>query len=162
MARKANGASSSLRFSARLKCTRPTRFHAGFRRFRKSCIPHFDSASSTPNAASSSCQRAPRTSAVRYSAPVMGGAARTSRSNSAAGGAGTCTFRGARIGIREGAEGRHVPCAEFSPVGEDRRKRGSDFSRAELQKTMARSARERVPQPLSKLGIEGRRVRGFD
>ena len=45
----------SLRFSARLKCTRPTRFHAGFRRFRKSCIPDFDSASSMPNAASSSC-----------------------------------------------------------------------------------------------------------
>ena len=30
------------------------------------------------------------------------------------------------------AEGRHVACAEFSPVGEDRRKRGSGFSRSEL------------------------------
>ena len=32
---KANGASGSRRFSARLKCTRPTRFQAGFSAFRK-------------------------------------------------------------------------------------------------------------------------------
>ena len=93
---KGNGASGSLRFSARLKCTRPTRFHAGFRLLRKSCMPHFDSASSIPNAVSSSCHSAPSTSAVRYSAPVMGGTACASRPNSAAGGAGTRTFRGAR------------------------------------------------------------------
>ena len=54
VARKANGAPESLRFSATLKCTRPTRFHAGFRRFRNSCTPHLDSDSSTSKAASSS------------------------------------------------------------------------------------------------------------
>ena len=36
MARKANGDSGSLRFSARLKCTRPTRFQAGWRDLRNS------------------------------------------------------------------------------------------------------------------------------
>ena len=66
-----------------------------------------------------------------------------------------------RIGIRLGAEGSHVPCAEFSPVGENGRKRRSGFSRSELQKTVARSALESIPQALSKLGIERRRVGGF-
>ena len=34
--------------------------------------------------------------------------------------------------IRLGTEGGHVARAEFSPVGEDGRKRGSGFSRSEL------------------------------
>ena len=92
--------------------------------------------------------------AVRYSAPVMGGAAKASWSSSAAGGAGTCAFRCDALGIRLRAEGGHVPCAEFSPVGEDRRKRGPGFSRSELEKTMARSTRESIPQALSKLGVK--------
>jgi len=60
------------------------------------------------------------------------------------------------------AKGGHIPCAEFSPVGEDRRKGGSGFSRSQLQKTVARTPREGAPQTLSKLGIKGRRVRRFD
>ena len=36
---KANGCSGSRRFSARLKCTRPTRFQAGFIAVRKRCRP---------------------------------------------------------------------------------------------------------------------------
>ena len=36
------------------------------------------------------------------------------------------------IGIRVRTKGGHVPCAEFSPVGEDRRNRASGFSRSEL------------------------------
>ena len=86
---------SSLRFSARLKWTRPTRFHAGLRRFRNSWTPHFDSDNSMPKSRIQFLPESVRTVRVRYSAPVMGGAAKTSWSNSAAGGAGTCAFRGA-------------------------------------------------------------------
>ncbi len=64
------------------------------------------------------------------------------------------------IGVR--AKGSHVPCADVSPVGEDRRKNGSGFSRSELQKSMARTALEGAKEALSNLRIEGRRVRIFD
>jgi len=49
-----------------------------------------------------------------------------------------------------------------SRIGENRRKRGSGFSCSELQKTMARSSLEGIPQPLSKFGVEARRVSTFD
>jgi hypothetical protein len=62
--RNANGAASSLRFSARLKWTRPTRFQAGLRRFSNSSTLHFDSDNSTRKAVSCSCQKAPKTGAV--------------------------------------------------------------------------------------------------
>ena len=42
---KANGCSGSRRFSARLKCTRPTRFQAGFSLLRKDCRSNPDRAS---------------------------------------------------------------------------------------------------------------------
>jgi hypothetical protein len=64
--------------------------------------------------------------------------------------------------IRLGAESSHVARAEFSPVRENRRKRGSGFSRTELQKTMARSALEGLPQTPGKLGLERRRAGVFD
>jgi hypothetical protein len=44
--------------------------------------------------------------------------------------------------IRQSAEGRHVARAEFSPIGEYRGKWDPDFTCSELEKTMARSARE--------------------
>ena len=58
------------------------------------------------------------------------------------GGAGTRTFAASVADVRLGAEGRHIPCAEFSPVGEDGRKRSPDFTRSELEKPMTRSPRE--------------------
>jgi hypothetical protein len=66
------------------------------------------------------------------------------------------------IGIRVRAKSGHIPCAEFSPVGEDRRKRSSGFRRSQLQKTVACTSRKGVSQTLSKLGIEVRRVGRFD
>src|ERR1700723_2271571 len=82
---------SSKRFSARLKCTRPTRFHAPLQRFKNSWTPHFDWDNSSPKAICSSCLRDWRTLAVRYSAPVIGGAARDSQASSASsGGDGLC------------------------------------------------------------------------
>jgi hypothetical protein len=67
-----------------------------------------------------------------------------------------------RLGIRLGAEGGHVPSAEFSPVGKNRRKCGSNFIRSESEKSMARSTVEGIPQALSKLGIKIRRVSHLD
>ena len=61
-----------------------------------------------------------------------------------------------RIGIRLSADGCHIPCGKFPPVGEDRRKRGSDFIRSQLEKAVARSARESILQALCKLGIKCR------
>ena len=54
---KANGASASRRFSARLKCTRPTRFQAGLRRLRKvwRSVP-----AASNDAAAARCQRLPQ------------------------------------------------------------------------------------------------------
>jgi len=68
------------------------------RRFRNSSIPQFASDNSTSNARSSSCQRSLRTAAVRYSAPVMGGADRTNWSNSELMGTGTWRFGRSRTG----------------------------------------------------------------
>jgi hypothetical protein len=67
-----------------------------------------------------------------------------------------------RLGIRLGAEGGHIPGAEFSPVGKNRRQCGSSFIRSELEKTMARSTLESIPQALSKLGIKVWRVSHLD
>ena len=124
-------------------------------------MPRLDSASSMPNAASSSCQgrleplrqifRASHKE-WRLNHPVQLG--RSWR--------GDMRFPRRGIGIWMRANGGHVPCAKFSPVGEDGRKGGAGVSRSELEKAMARSAREGIPQALRKLGIEGRRVRSFD
>src|SRR5205823_11243168 len=86
---KANGDSGSRRFSAMLKCTRPTRFQAGFRPRRKlwrSVLAAFrDAANALPN----SLHNARRISAVRYSAPGIMGAVNTSDASSPRVGAGT-------------------------------------------------------------------------
>ena len=55
---KANGCSASRRFSARLKCTRPTRFQAGFRRVRKRCKPVPEAASAAAKASAISSHSA--------------------------------------------------------------------------------------------------------
>jgi hypothetical protein len=51
-----------------------------------------------------------------------------------------------RFEIRLCAEGGYVPRAEFAPVGENGRKRGPDFVRAQPEKTAARSVFKRVLQ----------------
>jgi hypothetical protein len=61
-----------------------------------------------------------------------------------------------------GAKCGHVQCAEFSPVGKNRMKRGSCFIRSELEKAMARAALESVLEASGKLGIEVRRVDCLD
>ena len=71
-------------------------------------------------------------------------------------------FTRCRAGIRVGTEGGHVGCAEFSPIGENRRQRGSGFGRSELKKTVTRSALEGSPQALRQLELERRRVRILD
>ena len=86
---KAKGTSGSRRFSARLKCTRPTRFQAGLSAFRKlwRSVP---AATRDADAAwAVSIQRARSTSDVRYSAPVIIGAVKTRVARSASPGAGT-------------------------------------------------------------------------
>ncbi len=67
-----------------------------------------------------------------------------------------------RLGIRLCTEGGDVPCAEFSPVGKNRRKRGSHFVRSEVEKTMARSTLEGVEQAPTEFGIKIRSVRRRD
>ncbi|MGD0946024.1 MAG: hypothetical protein ABSA52_01230 [Candidatus Binatia bacterium] len=64
----------------------------------------------------------------------------------------------ALLGIRERAQGRHVARAELAPIGEDGWKRGSDLGGAELQQTVTRAARKRVPQPLGERWLQRRRV----
>ena len=86
MARNANGASGSLRFSARWKCTRPTVFHAGLNARSVSWTDAFDAASRAAKAPPIAVQRPRSTSGVRYSAPTIGGAAATMASRSASSG----------------------------------------------------------------------------
>ena len=88
VARNANGASMSFLFSARLKCTRPTRFHAGFFALRKLRIVRPDSMSSACHATSISCHNEHSTEAVRYSTPVIGGEVEARASSSSVGGGG--------------------------------------------------------------------------
>jgi hypothetical protein len=86
---KANGASGSLRFSARLKCTRPTRFQAGFNALRKACRSVPAAATDTVVAVAISAHRSRSTEEVRYSAPGIIGAVNTSVASSASVGGGT-------------------------------------------------------------------------
>src|SRR6185437_13958489 len=86
---KANGDSGSRRFSARLKCTRPTRFQAGFSRFRKLCKSVFAEDRDAAIALPISVHSARKTSAVRYSAPGIIGPVNTSEASSPSVGAGT-------------------------------------------------------------------------
>ena len=85
---KAKGWSGSRRFSAKLKCTRPTRFHARFRLVRNACNPTFAAARDAAKACSISSHNASKTSSVRYSAPAIIGAVSTRDESSAAAGAG--------------------------------------------------------------------------
>ena len=86
VARKAKGASGSFRFSARWKCTRPTVFQTGLKARSVSCTEVLACASRAVKAVWSATQRPRRTSGVRYSAPVIGGAATTMASRSMSGG----------------------------------------------------------------------------
>lgn len=51
-------------------------------------------------------------------------------------------------GVWEGAKEGHIPRAQFSPVGKDRRECRPHFFRTELEKTVTRSARKRIQQAL--------------
>ncbi len=65
-----------------------------------------------------------------------------------------------RIEIRLGAQGGHVPRAEFAPVGENGRKRGPDFIRSQPEKAAARSVLEGILQTPGQRGIQAGRL-GF-
>ena len=156
MARNANGASSSLRFSARLKWTRPTRFQAGLQRLSSSCVPRPERLRSSRNAAAISSHRDSRTLAVRYSAPVIGGAASASaRSSSRGGGRETA---GALVVLGSRAQRGHEQRTQLSPVREHGGQRRSHLSRAELQKTVAGPAAERRAKPRGDVLGESRRA----
>jgi hypothetical protein len=71
-------------------------------------------------------------------------------------------LRGSGSSIRQSAEGSYVARAEFSPIGEHGGKWDPDFSCSELEKTMARSARESILQTLRKFGLKSRRVAILD
>jgi len=79
---KANGASGSRRFSARLKCTRPTRFQAGFNPLRKLCRSAPVTVKEADTAFLISPHSARSASGVRYSAPAIMGAVSTSAASS--------------------------------------------------------------------------------
>ena len=117
---KANGASASRRFSARLKCTRPTRFQAGFRPFRKLCRSVFAAASDAASAAAISRHSARSTSGVRYSAPAIIGAVSTSEASSASRRRRDLRHTRRPAG-RLQAQRRHVARREAAPPEEDRR-----------------------------------------
>jgi hypothetical protein len=67
-----------------------------------------------------------------------------------------------RFRVRLHAEGGYVAFAEFAPVGKSRRKRSPDLTRAKLQKTMARPAREGAAQALCQIEIKDWDVVLFD
>jgi hypothetical protein len=60
----------------------------------------------------------------------------------------------ARLDIRLGAEGCHVPRAEFAPVGINGRKRRPGFTRSQPEQTMARSALKSIAQTSRQPGIQ--------
>ena len=91
---------------------------------------------------------------MRYSAPVIGGAAAARTSSSPSEGAGMWRVR-VEIGMR--ADGRDKPRGEVAPVAEVCWKRGPDFAGAELEQSMARAASERAFEPA---GERGRRLEG--
>ena len=111
---KANGASASRRFSARLKCTRPTRFQAGIQALEKALQVGFCRGKRRASAAAISCHSARSTSVVRYSAPAIIGAVNTRDASSAVGGCGY--FRGWLQ-----AQRGHVARRESAPPQEERR-----------------------------------------
>ena len=86
---KAKGRSGSRLFSARLKCTRPTRFQAGFRLLRKLGRSVFAAPSAWLKAWPISCHSSPNRSGLMYSAPGIIGAVNTREANSASVGGGT-------------------------------------------------------------------------
>jgi hypothetical protein len=60
------------------------------------------------------------------------------------------------------ADGGDVQCAEFAPIGKNRRENGSSFVRSELKKTIARSTCEGILQSHRKFGIKERGVSNLD
>src|SRR3954466_1104232 len=101
---KAKGSSGSCLFSARLKCTRPTRFQAGLNPLRKVWRSAPDRTRDAANAAPSSSHSASRTSAFRYSAPGIIGAVSTRVAISPSVGGGT-TGKTGDDGASEAAPG---------------------------------------------------------
>ncbi len=61
----------------------------------------------------------------------------------------------ALLGLRQRAEGGHVPRSELAPVREDGWKCGPDFTRSELQQAMTRAACERLPETPGEPRLEG-------
>ena len=86
---KANGRSGSALFSARLKCTRPTRFQAGLRLLSQPCRSPPASSTAWPIASPRLRQRSRSTSAVMYSPPVISGAVNTRLASADASGSAT-------------------------------------------------------------------------
>jgi hypothetical protein len=85
VARNAKGASSSPRFSARLKWTRPTRCQAAWWDARKAPTPSGHARAADVKAASSKLHRVASSSGVTYSPPIIGGALAAMMPSSGAG-----------------------------------------------------------------------------
>ena len=147
---KANGASGSRRFSARLKCTRPTRFQAGFRPLRKLCRSAPVAASDVAKAAPQLCPQRPQD--VRRQ--VFGArhhGRRQHQSGEFAFGrrrhvGKTAGRRAARSSRRLQAQRRHVARRESAPPDEDRRQGCPTSPRAEPQQSLSASAGKRLGQ----------------
>ena len=143
----------SLRFSATLKCTRPTRFQAGLRRFRNSCTPHLDSASSIAKAASEFLPQS-----VQHRGRQIFGARHRRRCRAQC--APVLRLRGRNAHtpgvLLPGADRGHVACAEFAPIGIHRRKRRPHFVRAQQQNAVARTAFQSDPQAVLQPAVKRR------
>ena len=160
---KAKGCSGSRRFSARLKCTRPTRFQAGLSPLRKVCKIGWLAASDAANAAPSSSHSASRTSAFRYSAPGIIGAVSTKVAISPSVGGGTAGRRPRTTEPRGRARGEqaqrpHVSRREVAPPDEGGGQGLADLARPQLQKAVPGAPGERLLQTRHGLFMHRRRV----
>ena len=82
---------------------------------------------------------------MRYSAPVIGGAAAASASSSPSAGAGMGAWCAVEIGMR--ADGRDQPRGEVAPVAQVCWKRGPDLGGAELEQSVTRATSEGALEP---------------
>ena len=151
---KAKGYSGSRRFSARLKCTRPTERRRLSRLFRKSARETLSSESSIASASPISRQNRPRTSGRRYSPPVIGGASSMSAPSSLMAGGGEFPRLGRieRLALR--AEFGHPARGEITPPRQRGRQGAPRLARAELQQPMARAPLEAAAHPLGERALE--------
>ncbi len=144
---KANGASASRRFSARLKCTRPTRFQAGFSALQEGLqagAGGFERARQTatlpspPTGAQHVRRQIFRARHHRRRQHQRGEVASAGRRNVGRGAA-----RSPSLGRRQ-AQRRHVARREATPPDEHRRQGLPDLAGAEPQQSLPVASGERL------------------